>query len=640
MGRILDAGRVFVKDGKVAAAGTASFFASGTATKKLTYSDAARKVENTNPITLNADGELPVEVFGSGAYTVTVKDVNGGAVWSEDNVSSHDAVGLTYTHSATGLVRSIEDRLRVVFYASDYVKMDGTTDDTTAWQALLDAVPSKGAIIEIGAGTSILSAQITLTNKPITIRGGGISVSTLKWTSAATTRGLKITQDVDTYHTEVSSLSFTTLGDAASTGLIVNMAGQISSGTIQGRVKSRLILRDLEFRGDTNISTDAWNWGFEGVSINHGIIDHCVVFGKKNSTVYTNTSAGGFHISGAGSPTIIQFTKCYVFYGLDGVLAENYEGVTITDCNFITTTRGVKYTDSDSGSQLFSTILNTHFNTFENAVVTTGGMTALQMNGCYMVTRSDGNPSGNFTFLDLDEIQHSRIVDCSFSGGGFPGSTVTGIHFKETTGTTQNNYVVRPILRSLDTGIKIDSGVSSTRIEDPFYLSTTTELNDASLFGTALTFSEETKFKIADQEVVSSTAFVSDTEMQKWRLDPHSYYKIDGSIKCDTDSSAVPDIKFRITTDFAFQASACSARRVTVSGATAYDYSTDFSGTAIIIPLLATDPAEILISGWVHTHATANGNVAFTWSQNTSNATRTRLRPGSRITFTKMGSDT
>jgi len=643
MGRILDAGRVFVKDGKVAASGTATFYTSGTTNKKDTFSDSARTATNANPIILNSDGELPTEVFGSGAYTVTVKDVNGGGVWTEDDVSGHDAVGLTYAHSSTGITRSIEARLQTVVYASDYVKMDGTTDDTAGWQALFDAIPSEGAVVAIGAGTSILSAQITHTNKPIAIRGGGIGVSILEWTAAASTRGIKITQDLNIYHTEVSGISFHTLGDAADTGLTIDMSDQLSGGVIQNRFEWRIQVRDLEFRGVTR-TTDGWNWGFEGVSINHGIIEHCQVVGKQNATSYTNTSSGGFHISGDGQPTVIQFEKLLVYYVLDGALIENYEGVTMTDCNFVVVTRGVKYTDSDSGNSLFNTITGTHISAFENCVVTRGGTNALFVSNCYLSARTDGNPAVNFIFFDLDACRDSKFTDITVNGSGDPYTTITGWKFSVTSpDINQNNTVTRPNLISLDTGITIGSGCVDITIHDPHNVQVTTELVDNATKGTVQAYLPETKFKIADQEVVNSTTVVDDTEMKNWFLQAHSHYKFTGEIRCDSDTSSVPDIRFSLQTSSAFVNSVCWAHGISDSGVGDEDITTNFdssNGTPIKLNLLANDPSIIVISGHVRTHETSASTVDFQWAQNVSSATRTRCRHGTWITFTKMGSNT
>ncbi len=518
-------------------------------------------------------------------------------------------------------------------------KGDGVTDDTAAIQTAIDALPSARSDLYFPAGKYILSAQITHTNAPIKLFGAGMEVTILEWSSGATTRGISITQDVDTYHTEVSGMSLTTLGNALGTAITVNMAGQILSGSIQGRLNTRMILRDLNMQGGTGATTDAWNWGVECVDVMHSRIEDCIVIGKQNATVYTNTSAGGFHISGAGKPTAMQFSKCLVYYGLDGALIENYEGVTITDCNFVTCTRGIKYTDSDTGNSLFNTIVNTHTSTFENAVVTTGGTNALFMTNCWLSSRTDGNPAVDFIFMKIDDCRDSKFVDITTNGSGDPYNTITGWHFIETD-VNQHNTVVRPHLISLDTGIKIDSGTVDIVIHDPFYTAVTTELDDSGT-GTIQTFLGETKYKILDQDVTNSTVYVKDTDLQKWLLQPHSYYKIHGEIRCDSDTSGTPGIKFNLTTTNNFQSSAWTASRVSNLGTTDQDLSTNLTdGAGVDITLNANDPNIIVINGYVQTHLTLPSTVDLQWAQFVANATRTRCRHGTYLTFTKMGSET
>jgi len=135
MGRILDAGRVFHKDGKVAAAGTATFYATGTTALKLTYSNAAQTVANVNPITLDSDGRLPVEVFGSGTYTVSVKNISGGSVWSEDEIEPQASLGIII--SATGV------------------------DQVTEIQAAIDGATSGDTVYFVGSTTFLISKALT-----------------------------------------------------------------------------------------------------------------------------------------------------------------------------------------------------------------------------------------------------------------------------------------------------------------------------------------------------------------------------------------------------------------------------------------------------------------------------------------------
>lgn len=60
-------------------------YAAGTTIPKLTFSDAAGTVPQTNPIVLNARGEPANAIFWSGAYYVELKDALGNLIYTVDN---------------------------------------------------------------------------------------------------------------------------------------------------------------------------------------------------------------------------------------------------------------------------------------------------------------------------------------------------------------------------------------------------------------------------------------------------------------------------------------------------------------------------------------------------------------------------
>lgn len=86
--RLLDPGRVF-KDaaGNILSGGTVTFYTTGTTTLLATYSDISQATQNANPITIDSDGRLPVEVFGSGTYSIRVADSNGTTIWTENDIA-------------------------------------------------------------------------------------------------------------------------------------------------------------------------------------------------------------------------------------------------------------------------------------------------------------------------------------------------------------------------------------------------------------------------------------------------------------------------------------------------------------------------------------------------------------------------
>jgi len=187
MGRLLDPGRVY-KDmaGRLASGGTLTFYENTTATLKSTYSDSALTVENTNPVVVTSDGRLSVEIFGSGTYSVTLRDAYGGTVWSEDDVKPQvgdDLAEFTYDVGETGSVeRTLESRLQDWVSVKDYGAVgDGVTDDYAAFDAALTASKS----VYVPPGIYLLSQTVSLgTNdagyEGASLIGAGVNLSILR----------------------------------------------------------------------------------------------------------------------------------------------------------------------------------------------------------------------------------------------------------------------------------------------------------------------------------------------------------------------------------------------------------------------------------------------------------------------------
>lgn len=60
-------------------------YTAGTTVPRLTYSDAASTIPQTNPIVLNARGEPSTAIFWSGSYYVELRDASDNLIYSVDN---------------------------------------------------------------------------------------------------------------------------------------------------------------------------------------------------------------------------------------------------------------------------------------------------------------------------------------------------------------------------------------------------------------------------------------------------------------------------------------------------------------------------------------------------------------------------
>lgn len=78
----------FTDDGQVLSGGTLTFYENLTTTPKNTYTAPALSVANPNPLTIESDGRPGVDIWGSGVYTVVLKNSLGSTLETVDYVQS------------------------------------------------------------------------------------------------------------------------------------------------------------------------------------------------------------------------------------------------------------------------------------------------------------------------------------------------------------------------------------------------------------------------------------------------------------------------------------------------------------------------------------------------------------------------
>ncbi len=77
----------FDDNGQPLVSGTLKFTLNGVTSSPLdTFSDPSLNNKNPNPVTLNADGRLPFDIWGDGVYSVILKDKNGVLINQLDTV--------------------------------------------------------------------------------------------------------------------------------------------------------------------------------------------------------------------------------------------------------------------------------------------------------------------------------------------------------------------------------------------------------------------------------------------------------------------------------------------------------------------------------------------------------------------------
>lgn len=143
-------------------------FQAGTSTPKLTYSDQAGTVPNTNPVILNARGEA--QIFWSGSYKVELRDALDNLIWSVDNIVESNAdittgtTGSLKLPAGTILQRDVTPSSGYIRYNTELAQLEYYS--LAAWVQVQAALVS-GTTIKTVNGVSLLGAgDVTIAAPP------------------------------------------------------------------------------------------------------------------------------------------------------------------------------------------------------------------------------------------------------------------------------------------------------------------------------------------------------------------------------------------------------------------------------------------------------------------------------------------
>lgn len=345
-----------------------------------------------------------------------------------------------FKQSGTGaVVRTVEDKAREWVSVKDFGAVgDGVTDDTAAIQAAVNNTE----FVFIPPGEYLLSSEIIFQDKGMTLFGGGMSVSVLKWTSLSASSGLVFENTNSKDKTTIYGLTLLTQKKGKDSAIKCVRSGESISGSVQNRTDVRVTIRDVEIKGATSTIVDGWLHGVEFTDVMHAVLSGVHVTGYNAGTPANPVTVDCFSISGTNNPAEIVISDCWGFSAINAVgISGAVEGVHIINCNFVNVNFGITWASATNdpllslvGSHINAHLVNVKLNGVNQAII----------NGNLFYKRADSVSNGSGVSLqnciypvvygNTFVNQSALLYDCIVCQSGTVGALVHGNIFRS--GTT------------------------------------------------------------------------------------------------------------------------------------------------------------------------------------------------------------
>lgn len=316
---------------------------------------------------------------------------------------------------------------------------NGSTDNTTALNNALTAVPSGGGEIFFPPGTFLFSSAITY-NIPagpfsISFVGSGADVSILYWPSTA---GMTVNANSASHSIHIRDVSITTGSNAAYNGLSLN------NSVLLGEFSQSDLYR-VTFRGNPVAGNYSWATALVVNGLSNVSYDTLLFYGS--------TSGAGIMISGNASISpyysiVHNLSKCGFFgLGTSFVYGSYLQGVTISQSNFTNGVTGIFVGTGAVGASQLS-LTNSQFNVTGNQIVINAPIVGAFISENLIVV-----PAENTGVL----IESAGSANQStFVGNNFFGASATESTAIDVLGTSSGTIVTGNIFYNLAVGVNLD----------------------------------------------------------------------------------------------------------------------------------------------------------------------------------------
>lgn len=348
--------------------------------------------------------------------------------------------------------QNVANRVNIKLSVTDFgAKGDGATDDTASIQAALTA--ASGGELYFPAGRYVCGA-VNTPDSSISVRGAGIGVTffdqtdTTLFTSAISSSESHVTFkgfSVDVSPTAPNAESLVYVG-----------TGQEVGGIVQDRLTPRLEIESVEISAADNLSngihlTDAMHVSLSKIHI------------AQDDLVLTGN---GIRIDGANLPVEISIGTVWCLNMDKAINAEETEGLSIWDCNFVAINTGVYVNNTTSKPQC--SVSNTHINALVSNIDLTKTDNPL-ITGCVLFRRpSAATPNDGI-----------KLTDCT--DGAITGNTFTQGSWNQVAlrGTTTGISIEGNSFNSAGVGVLAEATTSNNKAQSNSYLTVTDKFSDA-----------------------------------------------------------------------------------------------------------------------------------------------------------------